>query len=87
VSLVAHRGGLQSSNRVAVLKVLRTVRDGGTIDGLHLPTIEAMTEAVSNGWLEVLNDRARVEKWRYRLTREGAKQAGPVLRLIVGGRK
>ena len=77
MSLVAHRGEL--------LRVLRTVRDGGRPDDTPAD-YQAVAEAITAGWLEVLNDRARVEKWRYRLTPEGVKQAGPVLRLIAGGR-
>jgi hypothetical protein len=85
--VIVHNGSAVAAPLRApnVRAVLRTVRDGGKLDGLHLPTLEAMTEAVSNGWLEVLNDHRPVKQWRYRLTVEGKKQAGPALRLIVGG--
>ncbi|MHB8387658.1 hypothetical protein [Metallibacterium sp.] len=86
MSLTIHRGSAaHAPNRAGILRVLRTVRDGGKLEAYHLPTLEAMTEAVHHGWLEVLNDRRPVEQWRYRLTTEGRKQAGPALRLIVGG--
>ena len=89
MSLVALRGGQQPGavSRSAVLAVLRTVRDGGKLDGMHLPTLAALTEARVRDWLEPINDRAKVENWKYKLTPQGRREAdGPVLRLIAGGR-
>jgi hypothetical protein len=82
--MISFKGGRQSATKPELLRVLRTVRDGGRPDDTPAG-YQAVAEAITAGWLEVLNDRARVEKWRYRLTREGRKQAGPALRLIVGG--
>ena len=89
MSLCLVRGGQQPGavSRSGLLAVLRTVRDGGKIDGMHVPTLEAVTEAIGKGWLEPLNDRARVENWKYKLTPQGRREAdGPVLRLVVGGK-
>ena len=84
---MVHRGAAKHSPlRADVLAVLRAIRDGGKVDGEHAPTIQAVSEALRNDWLEVLNERAAVKKWRYKLTAEGKKQAGPVLRLLRGGR-
>jgi hypothetical protein len=82
--VIALKGGRQSATKSEVLRVLRTVRDGGRPHDTPAG-YQAVAEAITAGWLEVLNDRARVERWKYRLTREGAKRAGPVLRLLQGG--
>ena len=86
VSLALLRGDRSSPlPRPAVLAVLRLVRDGSQ-PACDVPTIDLVTEAIVSRWLEVVDDRKRVERWRYRLTAEGRKRAGPALRLIVGGR-
>jgi len=61
------------------------VRDGSQPAG-DVPTIGLVTEALVSRWLEVIDDRKRVARWRYRLTAEGRMRAGPALRLIAGGR-
>jgi hypothetical protein len=72
--------------RSAVIAVLRTVRDGQRPPCDTVPQIDAITAAIGMGWLETDDGEKHLRRWRLELTDEGRKQAGPVLRLIAGGR-
>ena len=86
MSLSLVRGG-QEGAPAAVRALLRQIQGG------RLPKIEdppevwhAVTAAIRLDLLDLSNSDRSCSRWRYKLTPEGVKQAGPVLRLIAGGR-